>query len=257
MDPVALIKRLALIRYLYKTAERQAQLPLPTGALAVLSFHDCIEWFIITAGEHLDINVAHGTLIEQFDRIATTTRLSNKAVLVKVISTRKELKHRLTIPALSSVLEICNGTKIFLIENSSVLFEVNFEDLSLKDLVQDTLIKRHVENALALREKKDYIESMHEIAYANARVIEKFRLNMRPGWPHACGVDSLELFYFDRLIPTYNKQAFAAFDDGCDFCLDFIIDATIKLEQTMSNAKIEEMEDLVKRFHQLTSRDSN
>jgi hypothetical protein len=254
MDPVDLTKRLALIRYLYRMAERQSEMPLPTGAIAVLYLHDCWEWFLITAGEYCGIDSGRWTLLEHFDQLAATTRLTSRTTLVKVLSARKELKHRLTLPAPSSILELRYGTKIFLTENSVNLFNVDFDSVSLKDVIQDNIVKEHINNAMNAKEHSDYVTTMQQIRIAYDRLTNLFRLNLRPGWPHACGVDSLELFYFDRLIPTYDIQGFAAFGEGCDFCLEFILDATIKLEQQMSSARVKRMDMLLSHFNDLMKR---
>jgi hypothetical protein len=249
MDPVDLTKRLALIRYLYQAAERQATLPLPTGALAVLSLHDCLEWFIITVSEHFGIDPGRTTLLESFDKIAKESQFSNKSTLAKVLSARRELKHRLTLPASSSITELCLGTKIFLVENSAIVFFVDFETVSLVDMIQNERIRYFIEKAITLRGRQEYITAMHEIENAYIQLQQAFQLNLRLGWPMTCGIDSLELMYFDRLIPSrYRKQAFVASEESCDFCLEFVIDATIKIEQQFSNNKARKLENLLSRI---------
>jgi hypothetical protein len=236
----------------YQAAERQGTLPLPTGALAVLSLHDCLEWFIVTASEHLGIDPGRGTLLDSFDKIAKDSEISNRSTLAKVLSARRELKHRLTLPAPSSIMELCLGTKIFLVENSSTVFAIDFEATSLVDMIQSTEIRDFLKEATMLRDRREHVAAMHKIENAYSELQKEFQLNLRLSWQITCGIDSLELMYFDRLIPSrYKAQEFVSFEEACDFCLEFVTDAVIKVEQHLFNHNAIKLETLLNRFREL------
>ena len=50
------LRRLALVRYLYNSAVRQSRQPEPLGLTSILMFHDSIELFLQLGSEQLNVS---------------------------------------------------------------------------------------------------------------------------------------------------------------------------------------------------------
>ena len=137
MDRIDLSKRLAFVRYMYQIGEQQAETPLPYGALAVLSLHDSIEWFLLSACEYHTVNASErATAHQYFDQLqAKGMNLTGRIALNKINSARNGLKHSLTIPSSISIRDLQVLTKNFLEENTSSLFAIDFGDISMLNMI--------------------------------------------------------------------------------------------------------------------------
>jgi transposase len=233
-----LLRRIGLIRYVYKIAERQAAGPAPYSAVAVLTFYDVIEWFLITACEHLDVKVKKGSgIYDYFDRIERNKKIFGKTLVNKVSSSRNELKHRLTIPSEFSVKETQFAAQNFLEENCSRLFDIRFVDASMSDLIANELVAASLREARSLMDNSDFQAAMGRISEAFQHLSQEFRLNLMPSWVVACGADELSLFYFTRNFAQIDKKrefAIEPCDETCQFCYDLLVETTIRVEQTFA-----------------------
>jgi hypothetical protein len=73
-----LTRLLSFIRYLYIVGEKQSTSPFPYCAISILSFHDCLEWFLITACEHLNVNIQKSAgLLGYFGKLQERDMLFN------------------------------------------------------------------------------------------------------------------------------------------------------------------------------------
>jgi hypothetical protein len=189
-----LLRRIGFIRYVYKLGEQQAGGPAPYSAVAILTFYDTIEWFLITACDHFDVKVKKSAgIYDYFDGIDGYKKILGKSIIDKVSSSRNELKHRLTIPSDFSVKEAQFATKTFLDENYLKLFNRYFDDVSMSDLITNECVSAHLREARSLMDNNEFEPAMDHICEAFNSLVHEFRLNLMPSWAVACGVDELSL----------------------------------------------------------------
>jgi hypothetical protein len=258
MDDVTLVKRLALIRHTYQTGVRQSKSPSPYGAMSLLPFHDSLEWFLITACDYLAVDVpASERLLDYFDRLSQkNSDIVGKSSLRKCVEARRGLKHRLIIPDDSPVQEICISTGIFLSDNSLYLFGVDFENTNLVDGIQSQKIREQLKNAVRFKTQGNFDLCMQQARTAYHSILQIYQLNLIPGWYHTCGIHPYRLFCFNRLAfigGPYPEQQEIAFEEGCAFCCDFLVEAIIKIEQTMSRGDLTDFQGLL---HELDRREA-
>lgn len=114
-----LVRRLAVIRRLYQAGEQQSASSLPHSAFSVLSFHDCVEWFLITASVHLKVEPGRRpTVHNYYDSCAKTSKIGGALFLNKLVSARNELKHRFHLPSQETIRDLRSLTAHFLAENT-------------------------------------------------------------------------------------------------------------------------------------------
>ena len=170
-----LLRRISLIRYVYKIGEQQAAGPAPYSAVAVLTFYDVIEWFLITGCEHFDVKVKKGSgIYDYFDGIERHREIFCKSLIDKVSSSRNEIKHRFTIPSAFSVKEAQFAAQNFLEENCSKLFSVHFVDASMSDLIANELVAASLREARSLMDNNDFQAAMAQISEAFHHLLQEF-----------------------------------------------------------------------------------
>jgi hypothetical protein len=253
-----LLRRIGLIRYVYKIGEQQAAGPAPYSAVAILTFYDAIEWFLITACDHFDVKVKKGAgVYDYFDGIERDRKILGKSIIDKVSSLRNELKHRLTIPSDFSVKEVWFATKTFLEENCLKLFGRHFDEVSMADLITSERVSAHLREACSLMGNNEFGPAMDHICEAFNSLVHEFRLNLMPGWAVACGADELSLFYFTgnfRQIGEKKEFAIEPSDQTCRFCYDLLVETTIRVEQRFAG-KPKQLEVIFSRSRVANARD--
>ena len=254
MDDISLIKRLALIRHTYQIGVRQSESPAPYGAMSLLTFHDSLEWFLITACDYFAIDIpGPEKLLDYFDRLGEKNpAVVGRTTLKKCMGARREFKHRLIIPDVSSLQEIRFATGIFLSENSFYLFGVDLDRINLVDGIQEQEIRAQIKESIRLMEEENYDECTRHLRRAYRKITELYGLNLIPGWYHTCGINPHALLCFERLAfigGPYPKQQEIAFKEGCAFCCDFLIEAVVKIEQGMSRGDLSVFQSLLQELN--------
>jgi hypothetical protein len=242
MDRIDLSKRLAFVRYMYQIGEQQAETPLPYGALAVLSFHDSIEWFLLTACEYHTVNASEKATVHQYFDLLRSLDITGKMALNKINSARNGLKHRLTIPSSISIRDLQVLTKNFLEENTSILFDAGFADISMLDMIVSDSVRSNLQEAKCCINQARYDKARICVASAFRTLYQRFELNLLASWWISVGVDQFDLRLFHRFVPAEaiytgdtEQSAFSrpATKVACEFCFDFGLDTTIRVEQRL------------------------
>jgi hypothetical protein len=232
-----LVRRLSLIRHLYGIGERQSNEPLPYSAIAILSFHDCLEWFLITACEFFSIDTRKSAgLLEYYSNIQEKGQLSptGKMTLNRIASARNELKHRLTLPSTIAVRDAQVSTKVFLEDNSDILFSVNFCRVSMIDLIITQNVQENLNEASCLIEDRKYHDAMRALHCALNELGRTFQFNLRPHWAMLCGVDEFVLRHvFSHFEQGDANKTFPIepTERGCRLIHEWMLETVISVEQ--------------------------
>ena len=155
-----IIKRLALIKYLYKMGIDQSKQSDPIASFSILTLHDSIEMFLKLLAEHKNIKKETSSFLEYWEIIPTLTLKESMRNLNNI---RVNIKHKGLLASKTDV-EICRVYATdFFEQNTFVHFQEVFKDISLFSLIQNQNIRQYLEtaqNALNERGIKRCIETV-------------------------------------------------------------------------------------------------
>lgn len=175
MTKEVLIRRLSLIKHLYRTGLEKASLPETISFTSILLLHDSIDMFMNLAAEKKEIKKAINQktfLMNYFDLIP---ELTLKASINKINKRRNALKHDGIVPAKLEIEDTCSVAKYFFEENTKIIFDKDFEDISLFDLITFDKVKLFLKTANDFYEEAKFEEAAKEIAksYFHLLLIEE------------------------------------------------------------------------------------
>jgi len=169
-----LLRRLSFIKYLYIQGIEQSDKSEPLCNIAILTIHDAIELFLQLVCEHFDINSTKADFMEYFDLISKKTSISQIESMRRFNKTRVSLKHHGTMTSKNDISFFANSTRSFFADNCKSMLDIEFDSISLIDLVIFPKTRSHL---LASQEKMDNGESedaLEEITIAFWEMIEDY-----------------------------------------------------------------------------------
>ena len=132
MEPTH-IQRLAFIKYLYSIGLNQSNQPEPLCGISILSFHDSIELFLQLALEKLKIKQNCANFMDYWNVI---NDLAQKQSMNRLNKSRANLKHHGIIPSKLDIETFRGNTSTFYAENCVRIFGIEFDDISLVDIIK-------------------------------------------------------------------------------------------------------------------------
>jgi len=175
------LRRLVFIKYLYKLGIEQSLKPEPMCCISILTFHDAIELFLQLTSEFLNVGKSGIRFMEYFGLISNKIEgkdLSQKESIRRLNEARVSLKHHGILPSKLDVDNFNISVTNFFIENTSLIFKLNFEEISLIDLITifESTKKSLIEaNELIL--KKDLNNALEKITIAFEQLKSDFSKN--------------------------------------------------------------------------------
>ncbi|MFP5039414.1 hypothetical protein [Parasediminibacterium sp. JCM 36343] len=157
IDKDLLLKRLSVIKLLYKIGLEQSKQTESISFFSILSFHDSIEMFLKLATEHKNIKSDKFSFIEYWDNMP---HLTLKESMRNLNARRVNLKHKGLIPAKIEVEASRVNATDFFEQNTKATFDIEFSEISLFELIkfsetkrllilsQDFLDKNEIENCV-------------------------------------------------------------------------------------------------------------
>ena len=127
-----LYKRLAHIKQLFNIGIEQSNKPESIAVFSMLAFHDSIEMFLKLLAEHKGLNSANYSFMDYWTNIPNLTL---KESMRNLNARRVNLKHRGLLPAKSEIEISRVNTIDFFQQNTFTQFNVEFDDISLIELV--------------------------------------------------------------------------------------------------------------------------
>lgn len=159
IDKDLLLKRLSVIKLLYKIGLEQSKQTESISFFSILSFHDSIEMFLKLATEHKNIKADKFSFIEYWDRMP---ELTLKESMKSLNSRRVNLKHKGLVPAKIEIEASRVNTTDFFEQNTKTTFDIEFSDVSLFELIKFSETKK-----LLILSQKDLNESRTESCVEN------------------------------------------------------------------------------------------
>jgi hypothetical protein len=166
----ALLKRLTYAKYLYYTSIDQIRSTSPiVAAEALLRIHDAIEIFQRFVLDSLNVNVPNDLKFMEFwerVKIATTKEPPYKNRVALLNDMRGGFKHKAICPNPADLRDVAAVIQPFFAEVCRDFLGVDFDKVSLADLVDDDRARERLHKADDLIESQNYGEALSEIAIA-------------------------------------------------------------------------------------------
>lgn len=156
--------RLAFIRYLHHQGTQQASLPEPQSSAAVLLLHDAVEAFLLLAAEHLG-TAAPREFGQYWDALSPAKMTGGVSLAVKQGMTRLNkirvnLKHHGVQPGKAAIDQGIADTATFFAENAPLVFGVDYDQVSMADVIEQEKVRELVHKAEAAKADGDYVSAM-------------------------------------------------------------------------------------------------
>lgn len=133
LDKTIITKRLTYIKYLYHQGVEQSKLPEVIAGFALMQFHDCIEMFLLLVAENLGKkDYTKWSFMQYWTEIDSLTM---RDAMNTMKQRRVSLKHHGSFPSHDDVVECRINVETFLRENVKMQFDIDFDSISLVDLI--------------------------------------------------------------------------------------------------------------------------
>jgi hypothetical protein len=171
----SIIRRHALIKYIYNIGLQQSYGPEPLCSIALLSFHDSAELFLHLSSEYLNSGGNDPSFMKYFDfinqKLPNGKEVTQKESMRRLSKARVSLKHNGTLPA-KTELDAFRATIVnFFEENSRLSFDVDFSDISLIHLVYCQNARTTLEESEGLLKQGKIEDSMELTAVAFSQLL--------------------------------------------------------------------------------------
>ena len=153
-----IIKRLAIVKHLYKQGLALSYESEPTNGLCLLPFHDSIEMFMKICADDKSVKIDRSTKF--MDYFSKLPNLQCSSQMQNLNNKRVALKHHGEIPS-SLDIEIAraNATEFFEL-NTPVYFDIEFSDISLTSLIKYSSVAEWLNKANDALKKDEFEESI-------------------------------------------------------------------------------------------------
>lgn len=293
------IQRLALIKYMFNSALDQSNQPEPLCGLSILTFHDCIELFLHLALEKLTNQTKDHQFLQYWDLISRKLgrSLTGREEMERLNKSRVNFKHHGILPSTLDVEGYRSSCMNFFNENTNPIFGIDFESISLINLVKYPDVQSMLQTAEKMMGEGNLQESMNAIGTAFQIMINSYMKRkttnsgrspfffcepMKFASGHSLskpdndlkrfvditrksidsmqealkiislGLDFRRYVKFDYLTPFVSQAASGKYVididsrnspitiEDCEFCINFVIDSALKLQEFDFNTKLGE-----------------
>lgn len=177
------IRRLAFIKYLYGIGIEQSKAPELLASASLLTFHDAVELFLQVASEHLNTGTNKPSFMDYWklisEKLPTGIELAQQESMRRLNKARVALKHHGTLPSSLDVEALRASTTSFFHDNTPVVFELEFEHISLIDFVRPEAAQNKLRKAEELLDKKEFKPALKEVAISFAEVLDDYEERKR------------------------------------------------------------------------------
>ncbi len=220
MDKETLIRRLSIIKLLYKIGIEQSFQNEMVAFFSILSFHDSVEMFLKLATEIKGKSDCQ-RFMEYWEQLPDLTL---KETMRNLNARRVNLKHKGLIPTKIEIETSRVNTTDFFAENTPIIFGLNFSDISLFDLMQFE-VPRHLlitsQNALDQNKIEICIEEVTKAFYELLHVYKHSKRN----WKNKTHFDLVEKI-------NYPNSVFSRVSNNNDQILEHLFE---KVNQNFEN----------------------
>jgi len=182
--PVDILRRLAFAKYIFNLGVLESKKRSPLNAASLLMFHDAAELFLQIASEHLDIGKAQPNFLEYWDLLSSraSQAVTQKESMRRLNKARVALKHHGTTPSADDVVAFREAATRFFEENTPLIFELQFRQLTLIEFVEPSGARERLGRALAaVIEEQVTADALTDTAIAFEEIIGRREREISPG----------------------------------------------------------------------------
>lgn len=173
-----IIRRLALIKYLYNLGVEQSRQQEPISSFSILHLHDSIEMFLKLLSEHQNIKSDNFSFMDFWTKIPSLTL---KESIRNLNARRVNIKHKGLLPSKSDIeISRVNSTDFFN-QNTEIHFNIKFEEISLLSLLNNEEVKSNLEKSILELNNSNFKESIKFVAIAFDVLIHTYE-NSKKSW---------------------------------------------------------------------------
>ena len=197
-----IIKRLAIIKHLYKIGLEQSKQVETVAAFSILSFHDSVEMFLKFLAENKNIKSEKFNFIEYWTNIPTLTLMES----MRNLNTRRvNIKHKGILPSKTDIELSRVNTTDFFNQNVITHFGVEFESISLIDLVSYENVKDHLKISQDSLDSNKIEKSIENVALAFEVLLNSYEENKIGNYRYSP-------FFFGKDL-SFNSSFFMGIED--------------------------------------------
>lgn len=194
MNEEQLVKRMSILKLLYRNGIDQSYQSEMIAFFSILSFHDSIEMFLKLAAEHKGIKDCKH-FMEYWDKIPALTL---KESMRNLNTIRVNLKHKGLIPAKIEVETARVNTVTFLEENTPTIFNLQFNEISLFNLIKFEKTKKYLIAAQDDLDMQNIKSSVDQVTKSFYELLEEYKHSKRD-WGNKTHLDLVErVTYVDK-----------------------------------------------------------
>jgi len=171
MNKDLIIKRLSIIKILYKIGIEQSKQSEMTSFFSILSFHDSVEMFLKLSAELKNIKDCQN-FMGYWEKIP---ELTLKESMRNLNSKRVNIKHKGLIPGKADIESSRVNTTDFFNQNTKNIFGVDFSDISLLELIKFDKTKDYLIDAKKLLDKSDFKSCVQEISKGFYELLKEYK----------------------------------------------------------------------------------
>ncbi|HEY5508631.1 MAG TPA: hypothetical protein VIK29_08175 [Paludibacter sp.] len=162
MEREIIIKRLAIIKQLFLQGVEQSNRTEGISSFSILSFHDSVEMFLKLYSEYKNVEDCF-SFPKYWDKFP---ELPHKEQMNSLTLRRKNLKHKGVFPSKLDIEHSKFSTREFLQEASVLIDSIQFDKISLTDLVYSERVRILLKTAESEIENKNYEKILECVASA-------------------------------------------------------------------------------------------
>lgn len=182
LDKTIITKRLTYIKYLYQQGVERSKLPEVIAGFALMQFHDCIEMFLLLVAENLGKkDYAKWSFMQYWTEIGTLTM---RDAMNTMKQRRVSLKHHGSFPSHDDVVECSINVGTFLHENVQNQFGIDFDTISLVDLVSYESVRSPLSIAVQNMADGKLYDSLVQSRIAFSNLLEDYE-GTKMHWYHS------------------------------------------------------------------------
>lgn len=175
------LRRLSFIKYVYSIGLEQSKQAEPLSSASLLSFHDSAELFLQLSLEYLNASKNDNEFMTYWDCIKSksSSEITQKESMRRLNKARVQLKHHGTLPSKLDIESFRATTTNFFNENTMIVFGIEFDSISMLDLIKNDSVKNILKKAQEFMKDSKIDDSLKQISLAFAILIHDYEKRKR------------------------------------------------------------------------------